>query len=329
VFGLVADDVDYVVDGDAAEQDVAVVDHRRADPVVVGELARDLVPGFDHVDRRLLVVDQLVDRRVGLMRQQHLQRDAAQVLVASADDVKMIGVFRQLAAQAQVAQHNVHRGVGAHRHHVRVHQAAGGVFLVGQHLFEALAVLAVHRLEHFVDDRVRQVLDQVGEVVDVEVLDRGDDLVRIHVREQALAHLVANVDQDLAVVLGIDQSPHHLALGRRQRFEQVADLGGREGIDQPPHGPEATAVERVGKQTQLARGLVVADGFCHAVTSEAASRRVCATGIRRSCAHYRPRGPALPTRRSCLPWERLQPRALPRRSGDQSKARGSSRSHNS
>src|SRR5690606_23753423 len=64
VLGLVADDVDHVVDGDAAEQDVAVVDHRRADPVVVGELARHFLGGFLHVDRRLLVVDQLVDRRV-------------------------------------------------------------------------------------------------------------------------------------------------------------------------------------------------------------------------------------------------------------------------
>src|SRR3546814_2448772 len=45
-------------------------------------------------------------------------------------------------------------------------------------------------------------------------------------------------------------------------------------VDQPPHGAEATAVECVGKQTQLARGLVVADGFGHAVTSVAASRHV-------------------------------------------------------
>src|SRR3546814_2273369 len=81
-----------------------------------------------------------------------------------------------------------------------------------------------------------------------EVLDRGDDLGRVHVREQALAHLVADVDQHLAVVLRIDQPPHHLALGRRQRFEEIADLGGSEGVDQPPHGAEATAVECVGKQ---------------------------------------------------------------------------------
>ena len=95
---------------------------------------------------------------------------------------------------------------------------------VGQHLLEALAVLAVHRLEHFVDDRIGQVLDQVGEVVDVQVLDRGDDLVRVHVGEQAFAHFVADVHQHFAVVLGIDQSPDHFALAGRQRFEQVADF---------------------------------------------------------------------------------------------------------
>jgi len=92
-------------------------------------------------------------------------------------------VVGHFAAQAQVAQHDVDGGVGTHRHHVRVHQAAGSVLVVGQHLFQALAVLAVHRLEHFVDDGVGQVLDEVGEVVDVEVLDGGHDLVGIHFRE--------------------------------------------------------------------------------------------------------------------------------------------------
>ena len=51
VLGLLADDVDHVIDRDAAEQDVAVVDDRRRHPVVVGELARDLFGGFGDVDR--------------------------------------------------------------------------------------------------------------------------------------------------------------------------------------------------------------------------------------------------------------------------------------
>jgi hypothetical protein len=106
VLGLFADDVDHVVDGDAAEQDVVVVHHRRGDPVVVGELARHFVRGLD-VDRRLLVVEQAVDRRAGLVREQRLQRDPAEVLVAAADHVQVVGVLGQFAAQAQVAQHHV------------------------------------------------------------------------------------------------------------------------------------------------------------------------------------------------------------------------------
>ena len=192
--------------------------------------------------------------------------------MALADHVQVVGVVGQLAAQAQVAQHHVDGGVGAHRHHVRVHQAAGAVLVVGQHLLQALAVLAIHRLQDFVDHRVRQVLDQVGQVVDVEVGGGGDQFVRIHVRDQAFAHLVADVHQHLAVVLGIDQAPDHGALAGRQRFQQVADFRRRQRVDQPAHRAEATGVERVRKQTQLARGLVVADGFGHCGFRWAASR---------------------------------------------------------
>ena len=40
----------------------------------------------------------------------------------------------------------------------------------------------------------------------MSVFDRGDDFVRVHVREQALAHVVADVDQHLAVIFRIDQA---------------------------------------------------------------------------------------------------------------------------
>ena len=263
VFGLVADDVDHVVDGDAAQQHVVVVDDRRADPVVVREHPRHFVGGFLNADRRLFVVDQLVDRRAGVAGEQRLQRDAAEILMPAADHVQMIGMLRQFAAQAQVAQHHIHGGVSAHRDHVRIHQAAGGVLVVGQHLLQALAVLAIHRLQDFVDHRVRQILDQIRQIVDVEILDRGDQFVLVHVRDQAFAHVLADVDQHLTVVLGIDQPPDHAAFAGRQGFQQIADLGRRQRIDQPPHRTQAAAVERVGEQTQLTRGLVVADGLGH------------------------------------------------------------------
>src|SRR3546814_9874656 len=59
-----------------------------------------------------------------------------------------------------------------------------------------------------------------------------------------------------------------------RRFGQLAVFGRGEGVEQRPHGPGAAAAERIGKQTQLARGLVVADGFGQAGASVAASRHV-------------------------------------------------------
>ncbi len=64
VLGLVTDDVDHVIDGDAAEQDVVVVDHRRR-RASHGRRTAAPLPGhrLADVDGRLLVVDQAVDRR--------------------------------------------------------------------------------------------------------------------------------------------------------------------------------------------------------------------------------------------------------------------------
>ena len=173
----------------------------------------------------------------------------------------MVGQF---ATQAQVAQHHIDIDVGAHGDHVRVHQAPGRVLGIGQHLLQPFAVLAVHRLEHFIDHRIGQVFDQVGQVVDVQVLDRGHDFVGVHLGQQAFADFLTDVQQHLAIVLGIDQAPDHLALARRQRLEQVADLGRRQGVDQSLDRSQPAAVQRIGEQSQLACGLVVAYSFGHA-----------------------------------------------------------------
>jgi hypothetical protein len=215
---------------------------------MVSELPRHFLGAVAYIDRRLFVIDQPVDRRAVLMGDQRGQRHAAEVLVTAADHEQVVGVVGQFAAQAQIAQHHVDIDVGANGDHVRVHQAAGAVLRVRQHLLQPLAILAIHRLEHFVDDGVGQILDQVGKVVDVQVFDRGDDLVRVHVGEQAFADLVANVDQHFAVVLGVDQSPHDLALAWRQRLQQVADFSRRQRIDQAPHRPQSPAVESIGQQ---------------------------------------------------------------------------------
>ena len=256
---------------------------------MVGELAGDLLVALADVNGRLLVVDQAVDRGGVLVGHQCRQRHPAEVLMAPADHEQVIGMVRQFAAQAQVAQHHVDIDVGAHGHHVRVHQAAGAVLGIGQHLLQALAVLAVHRLEDLVDDRIGQVFDQVGQVVDVQVFDRGDDLVRVHVREQALAHVFADVDQHLAVIFRINQAPHHLALARRQRFKQVADLGRGQGVDQPTYRAQPAAVQCIGQHPQLARSLVVAYSFSHRSSRGIRKAAIPARMRQQGCSarHYR------------------------------------------
>ena len=59
---------------------------------------------------------------------------------------------------AQVAQNHVDTDVRAHRNGVRVHQAAGGIFRVGEDFLDALTVLLVHGVQDFLDDRVGQLL---------------------------------------------------------------------------------------------------------------------------------------------------------------------------
>ena len=231
---------------------------------MVGELARHLGHRRVRVDGRLLGVHQPVHRRLGVGDQQLREGHATLVLAAPVHHVQVVRVLRQLAAQAQVAQHHVHRDIGAHRDQVGIHQAAGRILLVAEHVFQALAVLALHGPQHLVDDRLRQVLQQFGQVVDVQAFRCRDDFVRVHVAQEVLAHLLADVHQHLAVVLGIDQAPHDAAPRRRQRLQQVADLRRRQRVHQALDRPQPPRVQRLVEQAQLLGGLVVAGGVGHA-----------------------------------------------------------------
>ena len=46
-----------------------------------------------------------------------------------------------------------------------------------------------------------------------------------------LAHFVAELDQHVALDLGLDEIPDHLALRGRQRFDQLGDLRRMHGRD--------------------------------------------------------------------------------------------------
>ena len=140
------------------------------------------------------------------------------------DDEQAVGALGQLAAHAQVTHHGFDRDVGAHRDGIEVHETAGAVLLEAQHGGEAGAILRVHGVQHALVEGFGQVADQVGQVVDLHALGRGDQLLCVHAADQLGAHFLVELDQHVAFDLGVDELPDDLALGRRQRLDQRGDL---------------------------------------------------------------------------------------------------------
>ena len=123
------------------------------------------------------------------------------------DDEQTIGALGQLAAHAQIPHHGFDRNVGAHRDGVEIHEAAGAVFLEAQHGGQAGAILCVHGAQHALVEGLGQVADQVGEVVDLHALGCGDQLLRVHAADQLGAHFLVELDQHVALDLGVDELP--------------------------------------------------------------------------------------------------------------------------
>ena len=63
------------------------------------------------------------------------------------------------------------------------------------------------------------------DLVGLERLGRGDELLGVHRRDQRLADRVGDLEQDLAVALGLDEVPDVEPLVERQRLEDVGDVG--------------------------------------------------------------------------------------------------------
>jgi hypothetical protein len=138
------------------------------------------------------------------------------------------------SADPQVSQHHVQRHVRPDRQHIRVHQAPGGIFGIGKYPVQALPVLPVQTAQHFARDRVRQVVENIGQIVQVEIVDSGDQVGGLRTPDQGGANLVVHFDQHITVVLGIGHLPNRETPGERQGFQQVADFGGGQVLQQRP-----------------------------------------------------------------------------------------------
>ncbi len=168
---------------------------------------------------------QLGHPRLLVVGKQVGQGQHADVTVVTVGDEQLVGMFRDLAAHAQVAQHHVEGDIGADGDRIEIHQAAGGVLGIGQQLLELLALLAIEDVEHADQFLRRQHHQQVGLIVGLrQAVDDVGDLARFEVTEDLLAHIVMGFEQHLAQFVLVDLGPDLLAVGRRCGFEQVGNL---------------------------------------------------------------------------------------------------------
>jgi hypothetical protein len=72
---------------------------------------------------------------------------------------------------------------------------------------------------------------ELGDLLGVERLGRGNELVGIHRRDERLAHRIGDLEQYLAVALRLDELPDVKALVEGKRFQNVGNVGGMQPVE--------------------------------------------------------------------------------------------------
>ena len=163
--------------------------------------------------------DELVDRK------------HAEELLVAVDDEELVGLARELVAPTEITQHDLQRDVGAHRDVLEIHQRADHVVVEGHRRPKLLALLDRQAREDVVHHLLREVGRQIGDLLGVERLGRGDELVGVHRRDERLADGVRDLEQDFAVARGAHEVPDVEPLVERQRLEDVRDVGGVQPVE--------------------------------------------------------------------------------------------------
>ncbi len=262
LLGLVADDLDDVVDGDLPHQTAARIDDRRADQVVLVEDVGDLFLVHADIDfgRRL---HQLGQRRLAAAAQQDADRDRAHRLEGRIDHVDVEEQLGQLVAGVADVINRLADGPEFRRgQELALHQAAGGLVLVGQRRLDGRAIGLAHGRQHLEALGFVQVVDDVGGVVGVQFLQRSGQGHRRRGLQHFLAQVLVHLRDDLAQRLGVEQRDHVLAVVGGQEAHQVGDVGRLQRRHQLAQALQVAAVDGVDHHVDIVgiEGVVVAQG---------------------------------------------------------------------
>ena len=137
-------------------------------------------------------------------------------------------------------------GGGGERHVIGGHAAGGGVFFEFEKLFDILTLLGIHLLEDGVGALVGEVGEQVGSGVRIHLLDDVGGAVGLHRVEDGDLEFGIDLLQSLGSYLLIEPLEDGIALGGRELFDDVGDVGGMQTGDAFGGNLEADAAGRVG-----------------------------------------------------------------------------------
>ena len=169
-----------------------------------------------------------------------MQRNSPDRPVLRVDHVDLVEVVRHVAAGlAHVVDGLAHRPERRQRDQLALHQAAGAILGIGQAFRDAGPLLAGDRVENLLALRI------------VEVLEHGDGVVALHVRDglggplrpdladQLLADVVLDMGEHVAAQHVVGDGDEAAALAGAKSLDQIGDVGFVQRRDQ---GADAVAV---------------------------------------------------------------------------------------
>ena len=154
----------------------------------------------------------------------------------------------ELFGKARLRTHAVNGGsdipVRGDHHDLALHQPAGGILRVLKRLFDDGPVGLVQRVEHRLLLLDSEILDKVDDVIRIEVPDKLLQLLRQQLGEQFLLKGLVNLRNDLAVEMLAQQRDRIPSQFRIDLFKQVGNVGDMERVEQPDQPVLILALDR-------------------------------------------------------------------------------------
>ena len=115
---------------------------------------------------------------------------------------------------AEIAQHHIQRQICADGDGVGAHQTARNVIRKAQHFLKALTVLLIHDGQHLTRHLIGQLMEDVGDIVVVQLLDKFGQCLRLPVSQRGVAEFVWQFVDDQHLLLRFEEAQKHRAVVR-------------------------------------------------------------------------------------------------------------------